>query len=203
MRVPLRHTTLQEMIFFLGTTISVNRSGMKSLTPTSKAAPISEKLRRTHATEYSPNLIRPNSSIRRRGFRRTSTSFVCANAISPTTLLANRELKVNRCGCARLWLTLRVERVPKYLVPASLSPFINAPRQRGLTKGCVLPKHAAARVVEPASLKLEDCALRPQSYSSWYVARRNFPRPRLYQTVPAVEGGAATVRPVLGSRSQT
>ena len=75
MRDPLRHITIHEMIFLFGTTISVERSGMKSFTPTSKAAPISEKLRRTQATEYSPNRINPSSSTRRRGFRRPSSTF--------------------------------------------------------------------------------------------------------------------------------
>jgi len=72
MRAPLRQMTAQENIFFLRTTINVNRSGTKLSGLTSRAAPASEKLRSTQQTESSPNLMSPVSSTLRRNALRAS-----------------------------------------------------------------------------------------------------------------------------------
>jgi hypothetical protein len=72
MRVPFRQMTVQGKDFFLQTTINMNLSGTRLCGLTSKAAPASEKLRRTQATESSPNLINPVSRTRLRGVLRAS-----------------------------------------------------------------------------------------------------------------------------------
>jgi hypothetical protein len=72
MRAPLRQMTVQENIFFLRTTINVNRSGTRLCGLTSKAAPASEKFRSTQQTERSPNLMRPVSRTLRRDALRAS-----------------------------------------------------------------------------------------------------------------------------------
>ena len=66
-RFCLRHTTRHGRLRPSVSTISLNRSGMKSGVTTSRAAPVSDKLRTVQSIVSPPQLMDPPLKMRRRG----------------------------------------------------------------------------------------------------------------------------------------